>query len=378
MSTIGQRIYQLRTERTPRLTQRALAEKADLSVDIIQKLEQGRKASAKITTLTEIARALDVDLPALLSKPTYLEQVPAAGGLLALRRALTPVADESGGSVSASELRAVVADAWAAYWRGDYDLLTAILPGLLGDARASGAPDLLAESYQISACVLVHLSHSDLSLIAVGRALEVVKDPLLRAALVGTHSWVLLNQARAADAATVAVREADEIEPLRKAEPQHISMWGNLLITGATAEARDGNPSEASDLLRAAHSAAVRLGVDRNDYQTAFGLSQVVMQSVDVAVVAGDYVRALDTARSMPKKLGLPLAARARHFADLAHAHAKLDHPAEAESILLQIEAFAPRWIRYQVLPRVVVAELLNRKHPSQKVRSLARRLGVR
>ena len=377
MSSIGQRIYDLRTDRVPRFTQRELAERAGVSVDLIQKLEQGRKATAKITTLTAIARALDVDLSALLSRRTFLESVPEDGGLQALRRAITPVADPAVVGGSAEELSASVADGWRAYWRGDYDALAGVLPPVIESARAAGARDLLAEAYQLAACVLVHLGHSDLSLIAVGEALDTAEDPLLRAAIIGTNSWVLLNQGRPDDASLLAVREADAIEPRRKAKPQHISMWGNLLVTGATAAARDGNANEAKDLLRSAHGAAVRIGEDRNDYQTAFGVSQVVMQSVDVAVVAGDYVKALDTASRMPKDSRLPRAAQARHMTDVAHAHAKLGHYRDAENLLARIEQFAPQWIRYQVFAKAVLAEVLQHGRPTSKARTLARRLGV-
>jgi hypothetical protein len=154
-------------------------------------------------------------------------------------------------------------------------------------------------------------------------------------------------------------------------------MWGNLLVTGATAAARSGDDPEAQDLLRTAHGAAVRLGEGRNDYQTAFGVPQVVMQRVDVAVVAGDYARALDAAADMPPESGLPLASRARHQTDLAQAHAALGRHADAERILLGIENMAPRWMRYQVFPRAVVGELLSVRRPTAAVRGLARRLAV-
>jgi hypothetical protein len=334
-------------------------------------------ATAKITTLTAIADALDVDLAAVLSKPTHLESVPVDGGLLALRRALTPVVDEQSEPASVEELRATLAEAWTAYWAGDYDVLAAFLPAAIHSARAAGAGDALAEACQIAACTLVHLGHPDLSLVAADAGLRTAQDPLLRAALTGTQSWTLLNQGRPGDAAAIAIREADTMEPRRKARPAAISMWGNLLVTAATAAARDGDHADAQDLLRVAHGAAVRLGVDRNDYQTAFGVSQVVMQRVDVAVVAGDYVQALDTAAEMPPGGRLPLAARARHKTDLAHAHASLGHFAEAERFLLDIERSAPRWMRYQVFPRAVVGELLNARRPTPAVRALARRLRV-
>jgi transcriptional regulator with XRE-family HTH domain len=378
MSEIGQRIHDLRTERVPRLTQRELAERAGLSVDLVQKLEQGRKATAKITSLTAIAEALDVDLAALLSTPTHLESLPVDGGLLALRRALTPVVDEPGEAAPATELRTAIGDAWLAYWSGDYDLLAGYLPGVITGARGLGTADLLAEACQVAASTLVHLGHADLALVAAESALRTAQDPLLHAAVAGTRAWVLMNQARADDAAAIAILEADLMEPRRKAQRAEISLWGSLLLTGATAAARAGDDAEAQDLLQVAQGAAVRLGEDRNDYQTAFGAGQVVMQRVDVAVVAGDYVRALDAAGTMPQSTSLPLAARSRHKADLAHANARLGRYGEAERILLDIERTAARWMRYQVFPRAVVAELLAIRRPTAAVRGLARRLGVK
>jgi transcriptional regulator with XRE-family HTH domain len=377
MSEIGRRIYELRTERSPRLTQQQLAERAGVSVDVISKLEQGRKSGARIPTLNAIATALDVDPAALLGKPTHLESVPVDGGLLELRRALTPVVDDDGEPETPEGLRGQLADGWAAYWRGDYDVLAGYLPGVIRGARGGDRKDLLAEACQIAACTLVHLGHSDLSLVAAGQGLAAAEDPLLRAARTGTHAWVLLNQARSGDAAAIAIREADEMEPRRKAPKAAISMWGNLLVTAATSAARAGDDTEARDLLQVAHGAAVRLGGQRNDYQTAFGISQVVMQRVDVAVVAGDYARALDAAADMPTESRLPLAARARHATDLAHAHVALGHASEAERILLDIERMAPRWMRYQSFPRAVVGDLLGGRKPTSAVLGLARRLGV-
>jgi hypothetical protein len=140
---------------------------------------------------------------------------------------------------------------------------------------------------------------------------------------------------------------------------------------------RAGDRAQADDLLRSAHGAAVRLGEDRLDLQTAFGVSKVVMLTVDCAVVAGDYVKALDAAAQMPTHHSLPLASRARHMTDMAHAHARLGHYGEAEQLLLRIERAAPRWLRYQVFPKAVVSDLLQGPKPTRDLRGLAHRLSV-
>jgi transcriptional regulator with XRE-family HTH domain len=371
ISTIGQRIYELRTDRVPKLTQHQLAERAGVSVDVIQKLEQGRKQSARITTLTRIATALDTDLPALVGKPTRLESPAQEGGLLELRRAITPVTGSPEVEPTGPQ---ALADAWRLYWAGDYDTLCGLLPPLI----YGGAGDGLAEALRMAACVLVQLGHADLAHTAVSRALETVEDASWHAAMVGTLAWVLLSQGRPGDAAVVAVRGADEAEPrLSRASAVEVSVWGNLLLAGATASARAGEPDRAHDLLRVAGAAAARLDGDRNDFETVFGPTHVTMQTVDVAVVAGDYPGALDAAGRMPVGSDLPVAARARHLTDVAHAHMRLGHRERAEELILRVARMAPRWIRYQAFPRTVVSELVGRRPASTGLRSLAGRLGV-
>jgi transcriptional regulator with XRE-family HTH domain len=68
---IGETIrYQLRRLRRLRgLTQEELADRADVSRDLVAKLEQGRRQTARITSLASLARALNVELSALVARP---------------------------------------------------------------------------------------------------------------------------------------------------------------------------------------------------------------------------------------------------------------------------------------------------------------------
>jgi transcriptional regulator with XRE-family HTH domain len=64
--TIG---YQLRRLRRLRgLTQEELADRANVSRDLVAKLEQGRRQTARITSLVSLACALDVELSALVQR----------------------------------------------------------------------------------------------------------------------------------------------------------------------------------------------------------------------------------------------------------------------------------------------------------------------
>src|SRR3954454_14065489 len=71
LSTLGERVRRLRAERG--MTQEQLAERAGVSVDLVKKLEQGRRESARLTTLTKLAQALDVSRSELLDRRSRLD-----------------------------------------------------------------------------------------------------------------------------------------------------------------------------------------------------------------------------------------------------------------------------------------------------------------
>jgi transcriptional regulator with XRE-family HTH domain len=362
------------------MTQRELADRAGVSIDLISKLEQGRRHSALVGNLHRIAHALDVELSTLLGKPSRLEATEDTdAGIVAIRQALTsPFMDEP---ASPQDLKREVAYSWGAYWNGHYDELGRILPPLLMYARVSDDHALLSEVYQVTGCMLVHLAQTDLSFIALERALAEAKrsDDVLRyASLSGSLAWLLLNQGRMGESQRVAANTAEEIEPsFDNAEPQHLSVWGSLLLTAATAAGRSGKADTADDFLSMASVAADKIGADRNDYQTAFGPSQAVMQSVDVAIVTGRFARALKLAASMPVKPGLPTAAYARHLTDLSYSLTELGRSDQATQTLLRVERLAPEWMRYQAFPKAIVRELRERAVRTSAVHALAARLGV-
>lgn len=390
-STIGTRIKQLRGNT---MTQRELAEHSGVSLSLIRALEQDQRLTASIPTLHKLARALDTDPGVLLGKITNIPGSPDAG-VMALRRALTPVddlLDESaldGEPVADDEARRLVEYGWGLYWSGRYDTLTAMLPSALTQLRATAyaaaldrravSQELLARGYWLTACSLVHLGQQEAAWLAIRQALAAAKDgsdALLDAVLRGSVSWQLLVQGRYDEAARVAEKAAESVEPAGDARPDHVSVYGSLLISAATSAGRMGLGDRADGLLAEAAVMAGRNGADRTDYESPFGPAQVAMQTVDVAVVTEQYGRAVEAAKAMPRDAALPLAARARHVTDVAFALANLGQVERARDALLTVEQMAPAWIKYQTLPRQVAAELVRRNHDAA-LRGLARRLGV-
>jgi transcriptional regulator with XRE-family HTH domain len=89
-NTIGDRLKGYRRERA--LTQYELAERAGVSKDIIAKLEQGQRTTARVATLGLLANALGITLSALLGRRERLERA-GSDGVLAVRDAILSAAD---------------------------------------------------------------------------------------------------------------------------------------------------------------------------------------------------------------------------------------------------------------------------------------------
>ncbi|MGH3798675.1 MAG: helix-turn-helix domain-containing protein [Pseudonocardiaceae bacterium] len=374
-----------------------LAVAADVSVDVIRKLEQGRRHTASIATLARIARVLGVGLADLLgpSRPV-LAVSGGQDGVVAIRDALTSVDDllgelDDADAPDLTEFSRAVTYAFGLYWAGRYGPLTAMLPRLLTEAAAAThgaapadsarAADLAAQVHRIAASALLHLGAPDLGHVAAREALRLAaltSDPLRAAAVRCSLGHVLMRQGRFVDAERVSVATAEAVQPHGDVSTAQLSVYGGLLLRGACAAARQRRTGAAADLLAEAATVAQRIGTDRADYDVVFGPGHAVMGAVDCFVVAEDYVAAAKVARTMPPDAALPLSTRSRHLADVAHAQMRLGRHQAAESTLLMMEQAAPDWTAHQQLPRVLVSELLTRGRPSSRLGALADRLHIR
>ncbi|MGH3770044.1 MAG: helix-turn-helix domain-containing protein [Pseudonocardiaceae bacterium] len=391
--TIGSRICELRRGA---YTQTELAVEAGVSVDVIRKLEQGRRQTASIPTLHRIARVLGVDIGDLLgpSRP-----VPAGGEdqerVVTIRDALTSVDDllgelDDADAPDITELSRSLTYAWGAFWSGRYGLLAPMLPRLLAEAQAAMhnataggggvAADLAAQIHQLTAGTLLDFGEADLALVAAREALRCAAgaaDPLRATSIHCALGHVLIRQGRCLDAERVTVAAAEAIQPRGEASAARLSVYGGLLLRGAAAAAREGRAGAASELLSEAAAVAERTGADRTNYEVGFGPGIVVTQSTDVAMIAEDYAGAAAIARRMPRDAALTVKHRSRHLADVAHAQVRLGRYDTAESVLLTLERGAPDWTAHHRLPRLLVSELLTRGRPSTRLRDLAQRLHV-
>jgi transcriptional regulator with XRE-family HTH domain len=392
-SNIGARLRAVRRERD--LTQEQLAEHAGVGRDIIAKLEQGRRSTARISTLVNLAEALDIELSDLLGKRERIERGDD-GGILAVRNAILSVADLAGIDPGADDgeptplaiLDGTVRRGWGLYWQGRFGDLANLLPGLIAEARITerggggAAAGPLAQAYQLAADLMVHTGNDDLAAVGAERALAAAwrgSDPLQHASLAGTVSWVLLHQGRLGDAERVARLAAEQIEvPISRATPEHLTVWGALLLSAAAPAAAASRGAEVSDYIGLSRAAAGRFDHDRHDYWVSFGPTQVAMQATHTFAVlgrSGDALKAAGQVRR-PDLLAISWGA---HKLDVAQAC--LDTPRrrhDAIRALWEAHQVSPEWFRHQGLARSMVRDVVeHERRLTPQVRRLASTVGI-
>lgn len=398
-ATIGDRVAELRVRR--RLTQEQLAERADVSVDVVRKLEQRKRQSARLSTLNRLARALDVEPSILLGQPTTYElhEDSDSPSVLALRQAISPVSDFFGGDDDPEDpptpgaLKAALRSTQTIRREGRMGEIGTLIPQLIRDARMTAhaytgsdqaaAYAVLAEAYQVAATTLTALGKEDAAFTAMERAVSAARasdDPHLETAGASTLAWIFTKQGRLQDAERIALGYAERIEPDFRSAPEDLALWGILLLRGATAAVRQGERKYGTveDLLNMASAAAARIGRDRMDYATPFGPTNTGVAKVNFLVEMGESAAALKAARIVPDLETLPPTWRARFHIDRALAHSELEQDDRATKALLAAEGDAPEWMRYHATSRQLVAELRSReRHRSSPVTELAARLGL-
>ncbi|WP_435109992.1 helix-turn-helix domain-containing protein [Nocardiopsis synnemataformans] len=375
---IGPQLVRHRRRRA--LTQEELAAAAGVSVDVVRRLEQGRRTSARLATLDVLADALGCTTAVLLTP----EQCTAAEPPLAvdgIRHALTsPEAlglIESAESTPAdpAELREQIRRVWALYQDGAYTQVTVRLPELISQARAAArqgggdaqiqAEGVLATACQAAAGVTITLGHKDLAFLAVERAMAAARasgSHLHHAAAANFLSWIYRRQGRLDDAEKIATRAAETVEPpWSGATEEELAVFGALLVNAAGAAARAGGVRRCLDLTAVARSAAERLGSDRIDQWAVFGPGVVAMTAVNDAVELDDLDLAHRLIGQVPTTRGVPASWRARYLLNCAHTRVELRHDQQATAALLEAHRSAPEWVRYHPQARTTAQTLLER-----------------
>lgn len=389
---IGENLARIRRS-IPGLTQERLADISGVSVDTIRDLEQGKRDSARLATLSALAAALGVTTGALFGNASGAvdRREPDAEpvGLVGVRRALTPVrgldgqpldVDPAGPPPTTHSVLTAVRDANRVYHRNDYATALAGLPDLLAQARTlvditdgddqNAAHALASRAHQLAGRLLIQLRQVDLAHVALDAALRHARhsgDPIVGAEAVAPMCWLLLRVGRFADARNLALRTADQVEPrLSTATPTELAAWGFLLIKAASAAVRDARRDEANDILDLAAAGAHRLGdhpnpnadIAGNDYST----TGVHLMRVETAVIAGQPDRALTLAEQVTHSPQVTPSSWQRNRLDVAWSHTQIGQYSDATAVLYELRDTAPSWLRQQPYARTIVTELADRR----------------
>ncbi|MGH3158348.1 MAG: helix-turn-helix domain-containing protein [Streptosporangiaceae bacterium] len=398
---LGDRLSKLR--RMAGLTQEQVAERSGMSVDVIRKLEQHRKHSARLPTLHALAKGLGVEVITLLGDPPAVASngAPDPPALVELRRAVMPSLvpkspDMSDlGALSIEVVRQEIADSWSMYHAADFGRLITVLPGIIADARllaAVGNPEqkaagaaALGKALQLAGHLSIRLGKTDLALSALERAAAAAGDsdnPLLAPMIHGSVAWAYQRQNRLDDAEELAVNSADHLERDNLDDAARVRVWGGLLMSAATSAARMGNYDQASDMMAAAEQGAGRLATlpppeDDGRLLSVFSRSSVRIERIRLAVQHARPDEALSLAKGIRLSTDIPPSWRTWLLLDLARAHTDLGDAEGAVRTLETLRRAAPAWMRHHTLAVAIVTDLWSGPAHPPGLRKLAEYLGV-
>ncbi|MFC7913155.1 helix-turn-helix domain-containing protein [Streptomyces sp. NPDC057386] len=397
---LGDRLSRLR--RMADLTQESLAEKSGISVDVIKKLEQKRKHSARLPTLHALAKGLGVELTALLGDPPG---VPSTGEadtprLVALRRAVSPPMFAPPPEPSDTErltvplMRRELSEAWTVYHDADFGRLMDVLPGIVDDARflasvgtaedRAAGQAALGKALQLAGHLAIRLGKLDLALSALERAMtaaEQSSDPLLPSMIANSVAWNYQSQNRLDDAERLAVHAADKVEQSRWNTAESVRVWGGLVMSAATSAARSGDYDTASDMMGVAEEATKQLAKlpppADGKLVSVFSRSSVRIERVRLAVQHARPDEALQLAKGVRLSADTPPSWRTWLLLDVARAHADLGDADGAVKALTRLRQVAPAWMRHHTLAVAIVGDLWAGPRRPPGLRKLAEFLGL-
>ncbi|MFD3453827.1 helix-turn-helix domain-containing protein [Streptomyces sp. NPDC058691] len=385
--TAGQRVAELRRKRG--MSQRDLAAEMGRSESWVSQVERGIQPIERLSVLQALADALGVPVRELRPEAEIApepepepEQQPQSNDLDGLRVALTghPTLGSLFGQITAcpepslDDFSQRVDELWdlahAASYAALSDRLSKVLPQL--EAAVRHGPEagraelqaLLARTYQVAAASFVRQDEPDAAWVAADRALQAAEragQPLEVVAGLFRLAHAFIRQQRTDQAEQAAMSAINVLTPRSQADaspPEERSLLGAMHLVMAVISAREGDRSATHAHIAEARRIAATNGVDRNDFDTEFGPTNVEIHAVSTAVDLGDAGMALDVAERIDPS-GLSPERQARFLVDVARAHAQRRHVGEATAALLEAEALAPEQVHSHHLAREVVRDLV-------------------
>lgn len=397
--SVGERIAAYRRRRG--LSQATLAGLVGRSESWLSQVERGIRSVDRLSVLLDLAKVLNVEVEALTGQPWQYAPTgsPVVDGLEDVHRFFARydslLGVEHDDQVDVADVRGKVDAAHRAYQAAEYERVVQELPALLwladplrSTAAGRGRRDALAgyvNAYAMAAKLLTKMGAADLALLSADRAASAaVEADSVEARGMAAYQVVcaLLRADRAEHAEQLAVQMAEVVQrEARPDAPSVISVAGALWLIAAVIAGRRTDRGEAWRRLDQAEGLATMLGQDGNFAWTAFGPTNVAIHRVSVAAELGDPGEAIRAADAVdPDRLPVGLnSRRAQVHLDLAWAQVQRKRDADALLHLMEAERTAPEMVRYNVMARELVREMLarQRKSKTSALHQLAVRAGV-
>jgi hypothetical protein len=239
------------------------------------------------------------------------------------------------------------------------------------------------EAHHVAASILLKLGDQGLALLAADRSMQAAmasQDPLTVGSSARIITHAMMRSGHLETAATTASSHAARLDrdvPVHDRES--LSVYGSLLLRGATAAAQRGDRQAAHELLAEAADAGGRLGADSNLRWTAFGPVNVKLHDVNIAVTLGDAGTAIDTARGIDFGQVTVTERKASLLIDTARAFLQCRKHENAYFTLRAAMDLAPEEVTRRPAVRQLVRDLITTAPPSIQTpaRNFASSLGV-
>lgn len=346
------------------LSQVEFAARLGRSETWVSQVERGVRHIDRMSVLQRLADALDLPVTALaqseaVAGPPKADAAVDAALALSSSVTLSAMIGHRAEQVPLKELVAAADEAWSLVHGCEHSRVAELLDQWLPIAvsvSTHGTPKSRRQAAE-AACRLLLAAAAMLSKVgdvaaawvAADRATrfaETTGDPLMVGATV-FRLGLVFQAARRFDLATRALGSAWDALASDSA-PSGLpadSVRGALALQLAVVAAKQGDSSTGYSWLDAARSLAERVGSGRNDYNTEFGLPNLLVHEVSVAVELGDAGRALMVAASVDSS-ALSVERRARLLVDVARAQAQVRRIPEAVATLREALAIAPEQVR--------------------------------
>lgn len=380
---IGPRIAYWRERRG--MTQQELGDLMGLSRRMVQDIEAGvRQRDPRLSLIERAAHALQVPIDVLLSDRQAPERECVDEAEMGALRSAVHRPGAHYPTVGAPDARSAVWHAWSAFQAAHYSSLGRLLPGLIAQAHAAAAADVLSTAYQLASATLIKFGDPVTGMLAADRAIAAAQGagPAVEGSASRRYADALIHLGHG-DAALdaldhAAARLAADLEAEGEAG---WSVHGMLLLKAVMAAAERGDGATVRSLLGQAGRIAERLGRDANHMFSAFGPTNVRLHEVAAMVVLGDGAAAVAAGSRIDRSAleQLPCERRAQLLMDLAAGHFLLGRPDSALVVLLAAESLAPQEVRCRASSRKLVGDLVRGASPmpESRLRALAGRCGL-